>query len=65
MQKLYTPEEVAAVLKVKPRTVMEWLRKGKLKGVKIGGKLWRIKESDLQTFIEQGWAMEKVKGEKS
>ncbi|MDI6854529.1 MAG: helix-turn-helix domain-containing protein [Deltaproteobacteria bacterium] len=54
LEKLYTPEEAAAVLRVKPRTIMEWLRQGKLKGVKLGGKLWRIREADLRAFIEQG-----------
>jgi len=54
LKKLFTPEEAAEVLRVKPRTVMEWLRQGKLKGVKLGGKLWRIRESDLSDFIKQG-----------
>ena len=53
IDKLYTPEEVAEVLRVKTRTVMEWLRQGKLKGVKLG-KLWRIKESELSAFISSG-----------
>jgi excisionase family DNA binding protein len=47
---LLTPEEVAERLKVKPRTVQEWLRTGRLAGLKLG-KLWRIRESDLQAFL--------------
>jgi excisionase family DNA binding protein len=47
---LLTPEEVAARLKVKPRTVQEWLRSGRLAGLKLG-KLWRIRENDLETFL--------------
>jgi len=53
IDKLYTPEEAAEVLRVKTRTVMEWLRQSKLKGVKLG-KLWRIKESELKAFISSG-----------
>jgi len=34
----------------KEKTVREWLRTGKLKGKKVG-RLWRIKESDLEEFI--------------
>ena len=47
---MLTPEDVAARLKVKPRTVQTWLRTGRLAGLKMG-KLWRIRESDLQTFL--------------
>jgi excisionase family DNA binding protein len=47
---LLTPEEVAARLKVKPRTVQEWLRSGRLAGLKLG-KLWRIREYDLEAFL--------------
>lgn len=50
IERLYTPEEAADTLRVKVRTVMEWLRQGKLRGVKLG-RLWRIKESDLKAFI--------------
>src|SRR5438309_688243 len=50
----YTPAEVAARLKVKQRTVMEWLRTGQLRGVKLGpgGRLWRVRAADLDTFAE-------------
>ena len=50
---MLTPKEIAKELKVKEQTVMKWLREGTLKGVKLG-KLWRIKEEELQKFIEQG-----------
>lgn len=49
--KLLTPEEVAERLVMSPKTIRDWLRKGKLKGVKTG-KLWRIRERDLEAFIE-------------
>ena len=39
---LYTPAEVAVTLKVKERVVLDLLRKGKLRGVKVG-KVWRIR----------------------
>lgn len=47
---LLTPEEVAERLKVSRETVLRWLRNGELKGVKAG-KLWRVREEDLQEFI--------------
>ena len=46
-----TPEEAAKRLAVSPRTLREWLRAGKLKGVKMGS-LWRVAEHDLAQFIE-------------
>ena len=50
-EKLLTPEDAAKALLVKPETVREWLRTGKLKGVKMG-RLWRIRESDLEAFLK-------------
>jgi excisionase family DNA binding protein len=47
---LLTPQEVAERLKVKTRTVQEWLRTGRLAGLKLG-KRWRIRESDLSAFL--------------
>jgi excisionase family DNA binding protein len=36
MDKLYTPEGAAEALMVSPKTVREWLRTGKLGGVRWG-----------------------------
>jgi excisionase family DNA binding protein len=47
---LLTQEEVAARLKIRPKTVGDYLRAGKLTGVKIG-RLWRIREADVRRFI--------------
>jgi excisionase family DNA binding protein len=49
---LLTPEQVAARVQVAPLTVMGWLRKGKLTGVKAG-RFWRIRERDLEAFLER------------
>lgn len=46
-----TPAQVAEVLAIKEKTVLGWLRQGKLKGVRVG-RLWRIRESDLTAFLE-------------
>jgi excisionase family DNA binding protein len=52
-ERFLTPEEVAERLVMAPRTVKEWLRQGKLKGIKIAGKTWRIREEDLAAFLQQ------------
>jgi excisionase family DNA binding protein len=48
---LFTPEEVARLLRVKSVTVHSWLRTGKLKGHKVGRRLWRITRQQLEEFI--------------
>jgi excisionase family DNA binding protein len=50
VERLLTPEEAANRLGIAPRTLREWLRSGKLPGVKLG-RLWRIRETDLKAFI--------------
>jgi excisionase family DNA binding protein len=50
-QKLLTPDQVADRLQISRVTVMDFLRKGRLKGHRVG-KLWRIKEEDLEAFLE-------------
>lgn len=46
MSEYLTAEQVADAIGVTRRTVYDWLRTGKLKGKKIGGK-WLIKRIDL------------------
>lgn len=53
MEKLYTVEEVAEYLTVDPATVRAYLRGGELQGVKLGPRLWRVRESALEAFLEQ------------
>lgn len=50
-ERLLTPEEAAERLAVSPKSIREWLRQGKLKGVRAG-RLWRIKERDLEAFLD-------------
>ena len=50
-EKLLTPTDVAERLQVNDRTVTLWLRKGHLRGFKLG-KEWRISPDDLQAFLE-------------
>jgi excisionase family DNA binding protein len=47
----YTPEEAAARLKIARRTVYQWLREGKIKGIKLSN-LWRIPETELNRLLE-------------
>ena len=51
-EKFYTIKEVAELLKVSDGGVRKWLKTGKLKGIKLG-RIWRIKKSDLEEFINE------------
>jgi excisionase family DNA binding protein len=50
VETLLTPDQVAERLHLSPLTVVDWLRQGKLRGVKLS-KHWRVREADLQAFI--------------
>ena len=49
--KLLKPREAAERCGVKPRTVVRWIREGRLQGVKMNGRNWRVDEQDLAEFI--------------
>lgn len=51
-EKLLTPEEIAKTLSISPETVRTWLRTGRLKGLKAGPRMWRVRESDLAEFLK-------------
>lgn len=48
--KLYSLKEVAHLLDVTERTLHNYIKSGKLKGQKIGGK-WKISDENLKKFI--------------
>ena len=49
-ESLLTPERAAQLLAVSLKTIRDWLKRGRLKGVRAG-RLWRIPERDLETFL--------------
>lgn len=48
--RLYTLTEIEPILGVTHRTLLDYVNKGKLNAVKIGGK-WKISEENLKAFI--------------
>lgn len=60
MDKVYTPEQVAEMLSITERTILIWLRAGKMRGVKVG-RLWRIREQDLEEFLNKNQSELKTK----
>jgi len=51
LEDLLTPQQVADKLKVHHNTVYRYINEGKLKCTSVGNMLIRIKESDLDEFI--------------
>lgn len=50
--KIYGAEDLARFFGVKPKTIWEWCKKGKLPAFKIG-KEWKVRVSDLNRTISQ------------
>lgn len=59
MDKLLTLKETAKILRVSERTIMRYLKSGKLKGSKLGQ--WRIEQSDLEDFLNKTKNIKKKK----
>jgi excisionase family DNA binding protein len=54
MEQMLTVDQVAERLQVNEYTVRRWLRAGELEGVPFGGRTgWRVKEKDLQAFLNR------------
>ena len=51
---MYTVKEVATILKVSPEAVQSLIRQGRLKAIKIGGRIgYRVRKTDLDTFMDE------------
>lgn len=50
--KVYTPTEVAGLLKVNPQTVWKYIREGRLRASKLG-RVYRIRETDLELLLDE------------
>jgi excisionase family DNA binding protein len=53
MDEYLTATEVAALLKVHPETVKNWLRSGALAGVVLSDRAgWRVRRGDVDRFLD-------------
>lgn len=50
-ERLLTLREAAEVLRLNPRTLREYVRRGELHG-RIIGRRWRFRRADLDAFFE-------------
>ena len=55
VERLLTLHEVAHMLGVSYWTVYNWIREGKLKGVKVASGRWRVPKSALEKFYKENF----------
>jgi excisionase family DNA binding protein len=58
--RMLNPRDVAEILGIHQKTVHNWLRTGKLEGVKISYRSWRISKVSLNDFIEKNKNINKI-----
>jgi DNA binding domain, excisionase family len=51
---LLTKEQAAEYLQTTPRYLERMVRTGRLRALRPTGKLWRVRLSDLEKFLESG-----------
>ena len=61
---VYTPEEVATLLKLHPQTVYQYIRKGRIRAAKLG-RVWRIRHRDLDDFLTRAVETSSVEAEEA
>ena len=49
--KVYTVPELSELLQMQPQSVRKYLKEGKIKGAKAGGK-WVVSEEALREFLK-------------
>jgi excisionase family DNA binding protein len=51
---ILTKQQAAEYLQVTPRYIERQIKAGRLRAYKQTGKLWRVRRSDLDAFLESG-----------
>ena len=54
-EQLFTVQQIAERLQVHENTVLNWLKRGDLRGIKLGGTKagWRIRASEVERFLSE------------
>lgn len=53
IEKMYRVEEVAKIFDVKPYTIREWIRNGKIQAIKLDTGRFRVYESEIRRFVNE------------
>ena len=53
-ERLFTVQELTEKLQVHENTILNWLKQGELRGIRLGRKAgWRIRASELERFLTE------------
>ncbi|MFH1012756.1 MAG: helix-turn-helix domain-containing protein [Candidatus Peregrinibacteria bacterium] len=52
VEKIYTTEQIAALLQIHPLTVLKYIKGGLLRAARLG-RVYRITESSLEKFLDE------------
>jgi excisionase family DNA binding protein len=54
-ERLFTVQELVDKLQVHENTILNWLKRGELRGIRLGGSKagWRIRASELERFLSE------------
>lgn len=55
-QTFLTPQEVSDLLHVSVQTVRRWIKDEKLPAYKVGPRMWRIRTTDLDKWLQRSAA---------
>jgi excisionase family DNA binding protein len=58
-KRLMTVEEVADYLRIKPGTVYDWAKMGKIPAIKVG-RLWRFDSGTIEAWVKSGMNRESI-----
>jgi excisionase family DNA binding protein len=54
---ILTKQQAAEYLQTTPRYIERMVASGRLRALKPSGKLWRVRQSDLDAFLESGMSI--------
>jgi len=57
-EQMYSTTRVGELFEVSAETVRNWIEKGELKAVKLGGTYWRVASSEVIRFANQRFDLE-------
>ena len=52
-QSFLNPQEISDLLRVSVQTVRRWIKERSLPAYKVGPRMWRIKKTDLDEWLER------------
>lgn len=51
---MYSTAEAAEALGISTRTMARWIKDGRIKAVRMGGRIWRISVEEIRRITEEG-----------